>query len=77
MSEHPYTVDQNEEIFNVIKQMHETGVRRVPIIDTDINKIQGIITMDDLIWLLSKELNNLSTIIEKESPPQKNKPKKP
>ncbi len=70
MTEHPFTVDEDEGIFNVIQKMHESGVRRVPIVDMDINKIEGIVTMDDLVWLLSKELNNLSTIIEKESPPQ-------
>lgn len=69
MSEDPFTVDQDEGIFDVLNEMCNMGVRRIPVVDITTNELKGIITFDDFVWILSTELENLSTIIEKESPP--------
>ncbi len=69
MSEDPFTVDQDEGVFDVLNEMCNMGVRRIPVVDITTNELKGIITFDDFVWILSTELGNLSTIIEKESPP--------
>jgi CBS domain-containing protein len=47
--------------------MEDAGVRRVPV--TEDGDLVGILTLDDLVWLLVDELDNLTDVIEAESPP--------
>jgi CBS domain-containing protein len=68
MTETPVTVDADAGVFEAIRQMHEHSVRRMPVTDADGN-LAGIVTLDDLLILLSDELDNLAGVIETESPP--------
>ncbi|MDQ2054591.1 CBS domain-containing protein [Halobellus sp. H-GB7] len=68
MTETPVTVDTDAGVFEAIRQMHEHSVRRMPVTETDGN-LAGIVTLDDLLILLSDELDNLAGVIETESPP--------
>ncbi|WP_317623004.1 CBS domain-containing protein [Thiohalobacter thiocyanaticus] len=45
--------------------MRSRGVRRVPVVDTQ-GTLAGILSVDDLIELLSEELGALSRIIRQE-----------
>ena len=54
MSTHVVTVNAESELNEVVKQMSQNQVRRVPVIED--NKLVGIITLGDLAW--SNEVSN-------------------
>jgi Predicted signal-transduction protein containing cAMP-binding and CBS domains len=68
MTEDPVTVRDDAGLFAVTETMRDHGVRRMPVV-TDAGKLVGIITLDDVMQLLARELNNLADVIEAESPP--------
>ena len=53
------TIGENEGIFNATQYVFGYQVRRLPIVDSD-GKLVGIVTMDDLLALLARELGNLA-----------------
>ncbi|MBI3461442.1 MAG: CBS domain-containing protein [Planctomycetes bacterium] len=53
------TIGENEGIFNATQYIFGYQVRRLPIVDSD-GKLVGIVTMDDLLSLLTRELHNLT-----------------
>ena len=67
MEEDLFTADVRQSVFDVVREMHERGVRRVPL--TDDGRLVGIVTLDDLLVYLATELEYLAEIIEGESPP--------
>lgn len=68
MTETPTTIDLEQGIFAAIGTMHDHAVRRLPVVDVD-GTVAGIVTLDDLVVLLSDELDSLAGIIEAESAP--------
>lgn len=54
-------------LFEALEQVKKSAVRRFPVLDTDGNLV-GIITLDDIITILSKELADVARIIENEGP---------
>jgi len=62
-----FTVESGTGVFETIDAMREANVRRVPVVED--GRLVGIVTLDDLLVLLSDELANLTRIIEAESPP--------
>jgi len=69
MSLEVVTLKQNTGLYDALEQIKESGsrVRRFPIVD-DNGTIKGIITLDDVIYLLGKEMSDVATIIESERP---------
>jgi CBS domain-containing protein len=63
------TFKQNTGLYEALEQIKESGssVRRFPIVD-DNGAIKGIITLDDVIYLLGKEMSDVASIIENERP---------
>lgn len=53
------TIGENEGVFNATQYVFGYQVRRLPIVDGD-GKLVGIVTMDDLLGLLARELGNLA-----------------
>ena len=53
------TIGENEGIFNATQYIFGYQVRRLPIVNSD-GKLVGIVTMDDLLALLARELHNLA-----------------
>ena len=53
------TIGENEGVFNATQYVFGYQVRRLPIVDSD-GKLVGIVTMDDLLALLARELGNLA-----------------
>lgn len=53
------TIGENEGIFNATQYISGYHVRRLPIVDSD-GKLAGIVSMDDLLGLLARELANLN-----------------
>ena len=51
-------------VFEAIQLMVNKGVRRLPVVDND-GGLVGIITLDDLLLLLSKELATLTKLAAK------------
>ncbi|WP_255150223.1 CBS domain-containing protein [Halorarius halobius] len=68
MTESPATVTATEGVFEATRAMHDNTVRRMPVVDDEGN-VAGIVTLDDLLVLLTDELDNLASVIESESPP--------
>jgi CBS domain-containing protein len=67
MTPDPVVVDAGAGVFELTELMEDAGVRRVPV--TEDGDLVGILTLDDLVWLLVDELDNLTDVIEAESPP--------
>lgn len=59
------TVKENTGVFESIQYMRVKGVRRMPVVN-DENKLIGIITLDDLLALLSEELDALVKLVAHE-----------
>jgi CBS domain-containing protein len=53
------TIGEKEGIFNATQYVFGYQIRRLPIVDSD-GKLVGIVTMDDLLGLLARELGNLA-----------------
>lgn len=68
MTETPVTVGGEQGVFDAIRTLHESSVRRLPVVDGD-DSVAGIVTLDDLVVMLSDELDSLGDVIEAESPP--------
>lgn len=56
------TIMRTDGFETALKTMREHGVRRVPIVDAD-GRVTGIVTADDLIALLGRELSALGEAI--------------
>jgi CBS domain-containing protein len=63
------TLKQSTGLYDALEQIKESGsrVRRFPIVD-DNGSIKGIITLDDVIYLLGREMSDVASIIESERP---------
>ena len=63
------TLNQGTGLYEALEQIKESGnsVRRFPIVD-DHGAIKGIITLDDVIYLLGREMSDVAEIIESERP---------
>lgn len=68
MSEDLVTVETDSGIFDVLRTMKESNVRRIPATDADGN-LAGIVAFDDFVILLGRELKLLGDVIEAEIPP--------
>ena len=53
------------QVFAATQLMARKGVRRLPVVEDD-GGIVGIITLDDLLLLLSKELAELTKLVTRE-----------
>jgi CBS domain-containing protein len=60
-----FTLNESAGISETISYMHSKGVRRMPIVD-DHGALVGIVTLDDLLVLLSDEFGALVKLVERE-----------
>ena len=68
MHEDLVTVDADAEMYDVMRTMNESKVRRLPAVDSD-GRLAGIVTFDDFVALLGRELKLLGEVAESEAPP--------
>jgi CBS domain-containing protein len=54
-------------LFEALQKVKGKGMRRFPIVDSNGN-LQGIMTLDDIFYLLGKEMSDMASIIEREGP---------
>ncbi len=59
----PTTVDETDELETAVTRMRERGVRRLPIVDAK-GRVTGIVTADDVMVLLGRELGAIGEVIE-------------
>lgn len=57
------TLAWDEGLFNATQRMMDLGVRRLPVVNRDTELI-GVLSLDDLLLLLSRELNNMAEGIQ-------------
>ena len=65
MTRHVLAVPQDTSIFTATKYIREREVRRLPIVDKD-DRLVGLLSLDDLLRMLAKELYNLAEGIQHE-----------
>ena len=61
------TLKEGMGLFEALEQVKGKGIRRFPIVDARGN-LKGIMTLDDIIYLLGKEMSDVASIIEREGP---------
>ena len=62
------TLSQDEGIFQATQYMMENTQRRLPVVDS-LGRLVGLVSLDDLLVLLSRELDNLAQGVEAEIAP--------
>lgn len=65
MTKDPVTVDEDTDIFDILRTLPEHSVRRLPV--TSKGKLTGIISVDDLIVIVATELVNLAMAMSSKS----------
>jgi CBS domain-containing protein len=58
-------IKESAGMFEAMQLMADKGIRRLPVVEED-GGLVGIITLDDLLLLLSKELATLSKLVTRE-----------
>ena len=59
----PFVIEEESAIETAAARMREHGVRRLPVIDTQ-GHVVGMVTADDLMGLLGRELADVCSAIE-------------
>jgi CBS domain-containing protein len=59
------TMRQDEGVFRATQHMMRHALRRVPVVDS-VGRLAGLVTLDDLLILLTRELDNLARSVEPE-----------
>jgi CBS domain-containing protein len=57
------TVDEDTLLFDLLRLMAKKRVRRMPVVDARSNAIRGMVSMDDIILLLTTELANVAEVL--------------
>lgn len=59
------TVGEDDGLFDALDLMRARAVRRLPVVDAD-GALAGIITVDDVVGLLTEMLGRLSAVVERQ-----------
>ncbi len=65
MTRHVLAIPEDMSIYSATKFMREREVRRLPIVDRE-DRLVGIVTLDDLLRFLGREMYNLAEGIKHE-----------
>lgn len=65
MSSDLTTVTEDDDLMHVIEVMREHGIRRVPVTDAE-GTLAGIMTVDDVLDLLSEVLIDLAHLVDRQ-----------
>jgi CBS domain-containing protein len=61
------TIRKDTGIFEAVQVMKSSKVRRLPVVDMG-GRLVGLITVDDIVRLLARELGEIARVIGNESP---------
>jgi CBS domain-containing protein len=67
MTPGPRTVTEGTAIEEALRLMRSGAFRRVPVVDRD-GKLIGIVTLDDILMLLSEEFTQVGQLLDRETP---------
>jgi CBS domain-containing protein len=67
MTKNPFCVREDAPIEMALKAMPAGPCRRVPVVD-DERRLVGLVSMDDILRLLSEEFKDIGTLLEREDP---------
>jgi CBS-domain-containing membrane protein len=62
MTSHPTVIAESVSLPEAIRRMSDAGARRVPVVN-EAGDLVGIITLDDLLPIVSEELQGLARLI--------------
>jgi CBS domain-containing protein len=65
MSANLVTSGEGENLYDVLNRMQSHGIRRLPIVN-ERGLLEGILTFDDVLELLSGELTDLAKLVVRE-----------
>lgn len=65
MSSAVVTSPEGQSLYDAVKRMQSHGIRRLPIVNAD-GALEGILSFDDIIDLLSEELADLARLVARE-----------
>lgn len=65
MSPQLFSVQEKEGVFETIRLMHIKGVRRIPVVNLE-GGLEGIVSADDMLDLMSEEMSELAKIAPSE-----------
>jgi CBS domain-containing protein len=65
MTRHVLAIPEDKGIYTASQFMRERQVRRLPVVDRE-DRLVGIVTLDDLLLFLGRELYNLAEGIKRE-----------
>ncbi len=59
------TVGEGEGVWESLERMRDLGVRRMPVVDRN-GALVGLVTLDDLLELLTESMDNMAQLIKSE-----------
>jgi CBS domain-containing protein len=59
------TAMEDESVRKALERMQASGVRRLPVVNGE-GGLEGIVTLDDILELLSEELTDLAKLVLRE-----------
>lgn len=65
MTTEPVTAREGDNLWDVIKKMRSFGIRRLPVVN-DQGGLEGILSFDDLIDVITEELSDLNALVSRE-----------
>lgn len=54
-------------VLEALNRMGDAGVRRLPIVDEE-GRLQGIVTIDDVLVMLGEEFADVTRVVQRQSP---------
>jgi CBS domain-containing protein len=67
MTPHPVVLKEETGLFEAIESVKRKGGRRLPVVDKE-GKLVGILTVDDMAYLLGQEMADIAGIIKRSAP---------
>jgi CBS domain-containing protein len=67
MTRSPVTVNADAPLESVLARMKQGRFRRVPVVD-DSDRLVGLVTMDDILMWLARQLDMIARLVEHETP---------
>jgi len=68
MSPHPIFLTIHRSLDDAIETMRDLGVRRIPVVN-DNGQLEGILSMDDIVTMLARQIGQLGAAVERELGP--------
>ena len=67
MSDHPQNVQEDTPIENALRLMRAGPFRRLPVVADD-GTLVGLVTLDDVLQLLTEEFHQIGSLLSREDP---------